>query len=138
MKTNFFNPNWREINKAINTENLKELRQVQKELDRKIQNKINAFYRAKRKTEQIQKITELKALPIGSKIYFMGRFDKIKFGSECVKISDGRTLIHFEVNGKRWKGPYKELRITPPTEQEFRDRGLSIELSKIFNKVINQ
>jgi len=138
MKINFFNPNWREINKAINTENLKELRQVQKELERKIQNKINAFYRAKRKTEQIQKIAELKALPIGSKIYFIGRFDKIKFGSECVKISDGRTLIHFEVNGKRWKGPYKELRITPPTEQEFRVRGLSIELNKIFNKVINQ
>jgi len=138
MKTNFFNPNWREINKAINTENLKELRQAENELKKKIQFKVDAYFKAKRENELAQKIAELKALPIGSKIYFMGRFDKIKFGSECVKISDGRILIHFEVNGKRWRGPYKELRITPPTEQEFRDRGLSIELSKIFNKVINQ
>jgi len=138
MRTNYFKPNWHEINKAINTENLKELREAQKELEKKIQVKINNFYKQKREVEQIQKITELKALPIGSKIYFLGRFDKIKYGSECIKVADGRTRIHYKVNGKEWNSSYLNLRIEPPTEQEYRDRGLSIELTRIFNKVISK
>jgi len=138
MKTNYFKPNWQEINKAINTENLKELREAQKELEKKIQSKVYAFYKAKREIEQAQKIAELKKLPNGSKIYFIGRFDKIKFGSECIKITDGRTRIHYKVNGKEWNSPYLNLRIEPPTEQEYRDHGLSVELTRIFNKAINQ
>lgn len=137
MKTQFFNPDWREINKAINSENLKDLRQAQKELENKIQDKINAFYKAKRESENIQRIAELKICPIGAKIYFVGRFDRIKYGSECIKISDGRTRIHYKVNGKQWNSPYLHLRVNPPTEQEYRDHGFSIELTRILNKVIN-
>jgi hypothetical protein len=136
MKANFFKPNWRIINEAINTENLKELRQAENELRKKIQNKVDEFYKAKRQVEQLKKITELKALPINSKIYFIARFDKIKFGSECVKISDGRTKIHFECNSKRWGGPYRDLRIEPPTEQEIKDNRLGIAISRIFNNAI--
>lgn len=138
MKTEFFKPNWKAINQAINNESLKELRQVQRELEKKIQNKVDAYYKAKRETEQIQKIAELKALPKDATIYFIGRFDKIKYGSECIKIADGRTRIHYEINGKRWNSPYQNLSIKAPTEQEYKDRGLSIELSRIFNKAINQ
>lgn len=138
MKTQFFKPNWHEINKAINNENLKDLREAQRELEKKIQGKIHAFLKAKREVEQIQKIAELKVLPKDAKIYFIGRFDKIKYGSECIKIADGRTRIHYEVNGKRWNSPYQNLSIKPPTEQEYKDRGLSIKLSRIFNKAINQ
>ena len=138
MKTQFFKPNWHEINKAINNESLKELREAQRELEKKIQLKINAFYKIKRENEQIQKIAELKALPRNAAIYFIGRFDKIKYGSACIKIADGRTRIHYETNDKKWNRPYNNLSIKPPTEQEYKDRGLSIKLSEIFNKVINQ
>ena len=136
MKPRYFNPNWRLINGAITTDGLKDLRQAQRDLEKKIQKKVNEFFRAKKEAERAREIAKMKALPAGTKLY-INKSNDPDFGAECTKVSDGRTRIHFEMNGKRWNAPYLFLRIEPPTEQEIKDRKLGIAISRIFNKAIN-
>jgi len=87
MKTQYFKVNWKAVNEAI-PDNLKELRQAQKELRKKIQKKVDDYYNEQRQIEINNKIADLKFLPIDSDIYYIGGSDKIKFGAKGKKIKD--------------------------------------------------
>ena len=138
MKTNYFKPNWKAINEAISND-IKGLRDAQEELTKKIQNKIDAFYKAKRDLEQMQMILNLKSLPINSAVYFIGRYDpNLKYGTVCIKRSDGIKRMKVDVDGRIWTCPYRLLRIKEVTDQEKRDRKLESELSRMFNNAINK
>jgi hypothetical protein len=138
MKVNYFNPNWRMINKAINEDGLHDLRLAQKELEKKIQSRVDAFYRAKRQQEEDEKIFALKALPANSIVYFIGRSDKIAFGTPCKKLSDGRKKMKIDVKGSFYTCPYYLLKISEPTDQERRDHNLGVKISALFSKAIKQ
>jgi len=132
MKTQYFKINWQAINKAI-PDNLKELRQAQKELEKKIQKKVNDYYRKQKELKVAEKITELKDLPMYSDVYYIGRGNKIKFGERGRKIQDKRTNMLVEFNGVNWNCPYVILINRSPTDQEIRDN----KLGEHFNKVLS-
>jgi hypothetical protein len=134
MKTQYFKPNWAAINKAI-PDNLKELRQAQKELEKKIQGKVNDCYREKKKLEVAEKIAELKELPMYSEVYYIGKGDTINFGAKGKKIRDKRIRMIAEFNDKMWDCPYISLRKEPPSDQAIRDNELGKHFSRVFNNM---
>jgi hypothetical protein len=138
MATSFFNPNWREINKAINAGSLKELRAVQKDLEKKIQKKVDDYFRAKKLKEIEVRVAALKSLVPGQDVYFIGYSDKIPFGQRCTKLSDGRTRMHFDVLGTAYNCPYSLLQLSAPTEDELKSHKTSIRITKIANEVFNR
>lgn len=138
MATSFFNPNWREINKAINAGSLKELRAAQKDLEKKIQKRVNDYFRAKKLKEIEDHKAELKSLFPGQGVYFIGHSDKIPFGLRCKKISDGRTKMHFDVFGKAYNCPYNLLQLSAPTEDELRSHKVSVKITEIAKNVFNR
>jgi hypothetical protein len=143
MKSGYFNPNWRMINRAINSGNdgLYDLRRAEQDLKMKIQSKVDAYFKAKREKEAQDAVDALKALPVGSMVYFIGRSDKIKFGTACEKKGDRRTRMDIVIKGepydKIYNCPYSLLRAAEPTEQQRKDFNLGVHLSNIFNKAIN-
>lgn len=142
MKPKYFNPNWRAIMGAINSGNdgIHELRLAQKEFEKKIQDRINAYYKGKRLEALMQKINELKSIPAGTDVYYIGRYDygDIKFGSHFTKISDKYVnMVVMADNGKRWRIKYTELSKDPVTEQQMKDHKLGRDLSRMVNKVFS-
>jgi hypothetical protein len=138
MATSFFNPNWREINKAINAGSLKELRAAQKDMEKKIQKKVNDYFSAKRRKEIEDHKAELKALAPETPIYFIGYSDKIPFGQKCTKLFDGRTRIHFDCAGIAFNCPYNLLRLSAPTTDELRSHRVAIHITKVANEIFNR
>ena len=133
-KPNYFSPNWHLINKAI-PDNLKELRQAQKELENKIQKKVNDYYRKQKEIKIAEKISELKSLPVSSDVYYIGKGDKVKFGSRGKKIEDKRIRMLVEFDGTIWDCPYTTLINRPPNNQEIQNRKVEIDFSKIISKI---
>jgi hypothetical protein len=138
MATSFFNPNWREINKAIGAGSLKELRAAQKDLEKKIQTKIDVYFRARRLKEVEDHRAELKALAPETTVYFIGHSDKIQFGQKCTKLFDGRTRMHFDLSGIAYSCPYSLLRLSPPTADELRSHKVSNKIIEVANKIFNR
>ena len=128
----FFKPNWYAINKAI-PDNLKELRQAQKEIEMKIQKKVNDYYKKEKEIEIAEKISELKSMPVNSDLYYIGHGDKIKFGAKGSKIEDKRTRMLIEFNGTIWNCPYVFLINRLPTEHEIRNRKIENDFIKIIS-----
>ena len=136
---NYFKPNWYQINKLINEGNIKELRKVQKSLDKAIQKKVDQYYREKREQEKTELINRIKSLPAGSLLSFTGHDSKgrIKFGDKFEKVKDGRTYVYVWRNDSTWRIPYLQVIDRECTEQEIRDRKLYEKMTKLFNNAIN-
>lgn len=134
MKPQFFKVNWTAVNKAI-PENLKELRQAQKELSNKIQKKVNDYYRLEREKMAAEKVAALKSLPVNSDVYYIGRGDKVEFGAKGKKVKDKRIRMLAEFDNTTWDCPYTALIDRPPTDQEIKNRKIEKEFSRIVSNI---
>ncbi len=132
----YFNPDWRLINKAINEGELKELRAEENELKKKIQIKVDAYYKEKRERDLADKIRALKLLPIGSKVYYTGRSSDIKFGAEGIKLQDRRTRMSVKFDGRPWGVYYTNLKSEETTPQEKNSNEISTRLTKMVNGIL--
>lgn len=131
MSKNFITPNWLAINKAIDSGSIAELRAEQTALNRKIQEKITAKFQADRNKVQEEKITTLKALPIGATVYYTGRSSDIRFGAEGYKQKDGRTRMSVKmIDGRIWGIYYINLKCDTVTTDE-------ITSNKVETRIIN-
>ena len=133
---NYFKPNWYAINKAITEGQLKELREEQRQLEKKIQSKVDAFYLEKRQKEAADKIAALKSLPIGGTVFYTGRSLDIKFGSVGKKVKDGRTRMSVDFDGKQWGCYYTNLKAEEITPAEKSSHDISVRLTEFVNKVL--
>ena len=138
MKTQpYFKVNWKAINGAI-PDNLKELRQAQKELSNEIQKRVDNFYKLKKQKEFEENVRHLKSLPAGTKLTYIGWSDKIKFGAIGEKVSNAIKYIHVKFGDTTWKVPYERILDRELTEQEKRDRLISRKLTQIANSVFSK
>lgn len=128
----YLTPNWSAINKAISAGDLKELREEERSVKKKIQDKIDAHFKAKREAEAAQKIANLKALKAGEPVYYTGHSCEIFFGTTGVKISDGRTRMVADFAGKKWSVYYTNLQTIPLTAEEKSNRKISNRIGEIL------
>ena len=132
----YFKPNWYAINKAIDEGQLKELRAEEHSLKNKIQEKVDAHYKAKREKEQSEKIAALKSLPVGGKVFYTGRSSDIKFGAEGVKVKDGRTRMSVQFSDMQWGVYYTNLKLEEVTPSEKTGNQISVRLTNLVNSVL--
>ena len=131
----YFKPNWAAINKAIAGGQLKELRAEQRQLEKKVQDKVDAHYKEKREHECAEKIAVLKSLPVGGKVYYIGRSSDIKFGAEGTKVKDRRTRMSVDFDGKQWGCYYTNLKIEEITPAEKSSHNISVRLTNLVNGI---
>lgn len=144
-KSNFFNPNWNAINKAISgsKETRDALRKEQHELKSKIDAKFEQYYKEVKEQELKDKITALKSLPIGADVYSLVRnFGRIPYGSKGKKVKDGRTFMIVDMDGNylsapgknqnRWKIEYERLSAQPLTGIEIANHAISKKITELL------
>lgn len=130
----FIKPNWHLINKAIEAGDLKDLRQEESDLKKKIQSKVDAYYKAKREKEVADKIAALKNLPLGGTIHYIGRSADIAFGAQGTKVKDGRTRMIVDINGKHWSCYYSNLKTDEPTQGEKSSHIVTTRIGELLNE----
>jgi hypothetical protein len=129
--------NWREVNKAIEGGQLKELRKEEHEVKEKIQKKVDEFYKAKREADLQAKFKALKDAPEGTPIYYIGRSIEIPFGSEGKKVSQSRknrTRMTVEFNGRPWYCAIINLQLDPLTESQKSSHNITTKLTNFLTQ----
>ncbi len=130
----FFRPNWSQINKAIESYSLKELREQQKKMNDTIQKKINLAFQAKRNKEAADKLKALKDLPIDSDVYYTGNSPDISFGSKGFKRKDGRKYMTVSFEGKAtWNVVYQNLQEQPTSDSQNSSHKITSRLNSALS-----
>ena len=130
----YIKPNWLAINKAIAEGDIKELRAEEFKIKEKIQAKVEAYYKEKRKREALDKISVLKLLPVGGTVYYTGSSgDDIKFGNQGRKVKDGRSRMVVDFYGKKWRVYYTYLKTLEVTTEEKSSRACTERIMGILN-----
>lgn len=91
------------------------------ELRKACQNRIDEILREEQEQAKKQKVTALKVINRGEKIYFIGRYTncKIAFGGKVTKVKDGKKYMHIIFGNTAYNVLYSDLSPTPPTEREI-------------------
>ena len=137
MKTTkkYFTANWRAVKSDMADKNSRiEMRKQLKEISKRLDDEIHAQWKIEDNEKKTAAINAIKALPIGSIIFYKGGFGGIPFGSEAIKEKDGRTRATVRIDGKLWSIYYESLSIEPVTGAERMD---NVVKNRIESLLIN-
>lgn len=126
--------NWKAVNKMIAEGNTKDIRELARAIKDKIDAKCNEHWKQKKEQEQRDKITALKAMPVGAPVFYTGNFPQLIGKAGTVK-KQGRTrmVVHFDIGA--YQCYYESLRTTPLTEQELSSKRVNAKLTALINNL---
>jgi len=136
--TNYFRPNWSQINKAIQDPDLRaEMNKQLHDLTQKIKNKRNDHWRSERKAVQDAKIAAIKSLPPGHSVSFTGNFSKL-LGKEGAIAKHGRTRVSVDFGGDlgKWNVYYHELSTEAMDKVDLAGKKAALRITERLNRVL--
>lgn len=142
---NYFKPNWRAINKAIESwgenNSLVDLRKEQNRISKLIQKKVDDHNKKKAETKKLNHIKNIRALAPGSELYFKGTYENLKhlFGSTCIKKTDGRKYITvIFATSSMWRIPYSDVQTEPLTQDQLTSGRVRLRITEVWNDVLRK
>lgn len=126
--------NWKAVNKMITEGNTKEIREIARAIKEKVDAKCNEHWKQKKEQEQRNKITALKALPVGAPVFYTGNFAQLLGKSGTVK-KQGRTRMVVDFDIGAYQCYYDSLSTTPLTEQELDRKRVNAKLTALINNL---
>lgn len=126
--------NWKAVNKMIAEGNTKDIRELARAIKDKIDAKCNEHWKQKKEQEQRDKITALKALPVGAQVFYTGNLPQL-IGKAGIVKKQGRTRMVVDFDIGAYQCYYESLRTTPLTAQELNSKRVSAKLTALINNL---
>lgn len=118
MPYKFIRPNWKAINKVLDSDDISEFSNERKAFNKLIDEKLWNRYKNKMKAEEEKKVASLKSLSVESQVYYIGSDPLIEFGAMGTKLKDGRTRMTVKFTAGVYMCYYTNLKIDPLTSEE--------------------